>query len=81
VDLRRSLDPREADPEFVAFCFDQAVWFLESYVQGELDAVPLGKGNNAEKRQKVQQERLLNRLLGISSADTPGQFRDPGAFM
>lgn len=60
---------------------DQAVWFLDSYVQGELEAVPLGKGKKAEKNRQTQQERLLKRLLGIETANSPGQFRDPAAML
>lgn len=70
----RSL-PGETD--YTIFCFDQAIWYLGSHVQGELDAIPLGKGKNAEKTRKNKQERLLKQLLGIEEKDAPGRFRDP----
>lgn len=69
------------ESDFTVFCFDQAIWYLGSYIQGELDAVPLGKGKNAEKTRGKKQERLLKKLLGIDDRDSPGQFRDPAQFV
>lgn len=79
--LRESLSPKSVDLDLICFQFDQACWYLQSYIQGELDAVPLGKGKNAEKNQQKAQERLLNRLLGITTDKSPGQFRDPGMML
>jgi hypothetical protein len=81
VGLRRSLDPRRADVDYVCFCFDQAGWFLINLVEGQLDAVPLGKGKNAEKRRKQQQERLLKRILGMEKGEKAPSFRDPAAML
>lgn len=67
----------DGETDYTLYCFDQAVWYLGSYIQGELDAIPLGKGKNAEKTKSNKQERLLKKLLGLEGEDAPGRFRDP----
>lgn len=66
--------------KYQAYCFDQAVTFAGSYIQNKLDNVKLGKGKNAEKQRKIEQENLLNRLLYGKKSAQP-QYADPAKML
>lgn len=61
---------------YAAFCFDQAVMYLGSYIQSELDSVKRGNGKDADKHRAAQQAALLDKLLYGEKSTTP-QFKDP----
>lgn len=55
--------------EYVAYCFDESVGYMGTYIEGEIDGVKAGK-NEAITRGK--KENVLRKYLGM-----PQKFRDP----
>ena len=62
------------DP-YEAYCFDEAVQYVGTHIQGQLDEVKTPKGKNGEKRRKEMQQELLMNIL--SDAPKKPKFRDP----
>lgn len=54
--------------------------YTGNWIQGELDAIPPGKGKHADKNRKGKQERLLHQLLGTEPQKRV-MFRDPASML
>jgi hypothetical protein len=63
--------------EYAAYCIDQAVHFLGTFIENELHNLENSGGKKqSAKTKQARQERLLQKLLGIASEGP--KFRDPG---
>jgi len=66
------------DP-YVAYCFDQAVGYLGTSIEGELREASSGKPSKEEHRARMAQERVLRRHF--PEVMGPQKFADPSAFI
>jgi hypothetical protein len=62
---------------YEGFCFDQAVSLVGTSIEGQLDAIEMGKGKNAAKARQAKQEILLKKLLFGDKVKMTKAFRDP----
>lgn len=65
---------------FLAYCIDDIVFYVGSYIELELDKI----GNTTDGKTKsiiAQRERRLKVLLEPKSNKTKGQFMDPAVLM
>ena len=62
---------------YEAFCLDQAVWYLGTRIQGQLDKVGR-KRDRKEAANSAARERLMKKMLGQEDAGNSG-FADPAA--
>lgn len=58
--------------EYVAFCFDESIFYFGSYIEGELNKIEA----KSQKEARGKQRAVLRRLLMNRS-----RFRDPMAEM
>jgi hypothetical protein len=63
---------------YQAFCFNQVVFLYGSAVTAEVEGIPWGKNDNAEKM-AAKRTRALRKMLSLESGDQAGQFRDPAS--
>lgn len=80
----RSAVGRHDDADFIALCFDRAVWTFGSAVEKDMDEAErrMSKGKSRPKPEAVAQarQRILDSYLNLGKAreETPkGRFRDP----
>lgn len=70
------LNVSEHHGDWVAYCLDEAIFYVGRYIENELEQVKLGKGQNAARTRAAKQERLLQKLLGTDGA-AGKRFADP----
>lgn len=63
-----------------AYCLDEAVMTFCAGVEQKLEEVPTPKGKRGSERRQRNQQRMLNRVLGIQEQDVK-KFRDPADMM
>jgi hypothetical protein len=59
---------------YEAYCFDQAVWYVGTFITSELEKAG-HKPQKGEAQVKAARTKVLNKYL--ESADAPGQYADP----
>ncbi|AVR56921.2 hypothetical protein PBI_TRISCUIT_48 [Microbacterium phage Triscuit] len=62
---------------YEAYCFDQAVWYLGSWITNKLEKVGAKKDRKAAANEAAR-KRVLDRILLGDKAKS--QFADPAAF-
>lgn len=66
------------DDPYAAYCLDEAVTTFCQGVEAKLEEVPTPKGKRGGERRQANQQRVLNKLLGVTPEETkPKQFKDP----
>lgn len=73
--LRLGLTPGS----YEAYCLDEAVWYLGTYITQEVDKVG-HKPAKGEANAVAAKKRKLDQLLGDSSKQNTKGFADPAAF-
>jgi hypothetical protein len=63
---------------FEAFCLDQAVWYLGTRIQSELDKVGR-KRDRKEVANAEARKRLMKKLMGEDEKSGGSGFADPAA--
>ena len=64
---------------YEAYCLDEAVWYLGTYITQEIDKVG-HKPQKGEAAAVAAKKRKLDQLLSDSSKPQKQQFADPAAF-
>ena len=63
---------------FEAFCFDEAIWYLGTTIDGELEQAG-HKPSKDEAKFKAARDKVLAKFFGATTQikRTPGRFADP----
>jgi hypothetical protein len=65
------------EPGYDAYCFNEAVFAVGSWIEGQLDDVKPKKKEKAENHQRRVESRLQE-LLDPDHSSFPEKFRNPG---
>lgn len=63
---------------YSAFCFNQAVWYLGTLIESEMDEASASKPSAEEQRARGARQRVLDRYL--EPGNLKKQYADPAAF-
>ena len=60
---------------YEAYCFDEAVWYLGTFLETELQKAGRQKKQKGEAQAEAARKRVINKYL--NAGKTQGQYMDP----